>query len=261
MTYRFLVTCATGDIGTELCLHLAKKGHHLILTGRNSEKLIELRKKIIGEFPQIEIECFSADLGKPVTMTDMIARANTLGIDGIVLMPPRPPLMPKDAAEQFETLNNAMRDCLTGPRYLLQKLIPGMEKSDLKSVILISGTSSKQAIAHPEWEAFNEVRTAWVGCLKSFSDQYGPAGIRFNTVSPGQVLTPTYVKKVEHESKTLTKQYEEMLKEKSATASLKRLASIQGVVKTIYFFLKSKGANEITANNVHIDGGTIRPYY
>ncbi len=46
MTYRFLVTCVAGDIGTELCFHLAKKGHDLIITGRDSEKLRSLSERI-----------------------------------------------------------------------------------------------------------------------------------------------------------------------------------------------------------------------
>ena len=32
MKYHFLVTCATGDIGQELCLYLAKKGHDMTIT-------------------------------------------------------------------------------------------------------------------------------------------------------------------------------------------------------------------------------------
>lgn len=261
MSYRFLVTCASGDIGNELCLHLAKKGHDLIITARDNEKLKALRDNIVRQFPQRTVDYFSADLGKPETMVEIIAKAKSLGIDGVVLMPPRPPMMPSDPIEQFNTLNKAMQDCVSGPRYLLQQLFPCMEKSDLKSVIVVSGTSSKQAIANPDWEAFNEVRMVWVGCVKSLAEAHGPNGIRFNTVSPGQVLTPTYVKKLESEAATMTKQYEEVLREKAASAPLRKLASIHGVVKTIYFFLKSTGASDITANNIHVDGGTIRPYY
>ncbi|MCS5710536.1 SDR family oxidoreductase [Candidatus Berkiella aquae] len=261
MSYRFLVTCATGDIGKELCLHLATKGHDLIITARDNEKIKALHDNIVRQFPQCKVDYFSADLGKPETMVEIIAQAKSLGIDGVVLMPPRPPMMPFEPMEQFNTLNKAMQDCVSGPRYLLQQLFPCMEKSDLKSVIVVSGTSSKQAISNPDWEAFNEVRMAWVGCVKSLADTQGPNGFRFNTVSPGQVLTPTYVKKLEREADTMTKQYEEVLREKAASTPLRKLASIQGVVKTIYFFLKSTGANEITANNIHVDGGTIRPYY
>ncbi len=46
MKRRFLITCATGDIGTALCLYLAKKGHNLIITGRSLEKLRNLSLSI-----------------------------------------------------------------------------------------------------------------------------------------------------------------------------------------------------------------------
>jgi len=261
MTYRFLVTCATGDIGTELCLHLAKKGHDLIITGRNLEKLSDLSQRITQQYSNRQVNFYPADLGKPETMVEIITQSKVLGIDGIVLMPPRPPILPTDPMEQFHTLNKTMQDSFSGPRFLLQQLLPSMEKSNLKSVIVVSGTSSKQPILNPDWEAFNDVRTAWVGCLKTLADTHGSGGIRFNAISPGQVLTPAYKTKLELEAQTMTKQYSEILREKSSTASLRRLASIRGVVKTIYFFLKSSGANEITANNIHIDGGALRAYY
>lgn len=261
MKYRFLVTCATGDIGTALCHYLAKKGHDLLITARNAEKLHELSTAITTQYPETQISLYSADLGIPETMTGLIAQANTIGIDGVVLMPPRPPILPADPLAQFQTLNKTMQDSFSGPRYLLQQLLPCMENSNLKSVILVSGTSSKQPILNPDWESFNDLRTAWVGCLKSLADTHGPRGMRFNTISPGQVMTPTYQKKLETEAQTMTKQYSEVLREKSSSAPLRKLASIHGVVKTIYFFLKSSGASEITANNIHIDGGSVRAYY
>lgn len=244
-----------------MCLYLATKGHNLIITGRNIEKLQNLALRIKTKYPDREIDFYSADLGLPETMNELITQARVRGIDGVVLMPPRPPILPSDPILQFQVLNKAMQDSFTGPRFLVQQLLPSMETSTLKSVILVSGTSSKQPIFNPEWEAFNDIRTTWVGCLKSFADAYGSKGIRFNTISPGQVITPTYTKKLETEAQVTTKLFTEVLREKTASASLGKLASIQGVVKTIYFFLKSSGSKEITAANVHIDGGAIRSYY
>jgi len=261
MKYRFLVTCATGDIGRELCLYLAKKGHDLIITARNAENLKALSEEIKTLYPGRKIDFYCAHLGSPDSMKELISQAKTIGIDGVVLMPPRPPLLPSDPLLQVNALTQAMQDCLIGPRFLLQELLPSMEKSELKSVVVMSGASSKEPIVSAEYEAFNVVRTAWVGCLKTFSDIQGPNGFRFNTISPGQVLTPTYKKKLETEAQTMTKQYAQMLKEKTATIPLRKLASIHDVVKSIYFFLKSSGAQAITANNIHIDGGNIRPYH
>lgn len=261
MKRRFLITCATGDIGSELCLHLAKKGHDLIITARNLEKLRDLSERIITLYPECKVSFCCADLGVPETMVELIEHSRSEGIDGIVLMPPRPPLLPSEPILQFHALNKAMQDSFTGPRFLLQQLLLSLEASDLKSVILVSGASSKQPIVHADWEAFNDVRTAWVGCLKTFADIYGSRGVRFNTISPGQVITPTYTKKLEAESDVRAKLFTEVLRERTETAPLGKLASIHGVVKTIYFFLKSSGSSEITATNILIDGGASRPYY
>lgn len=260
MKYRFLVTCATGDIGDALCRHLAKKGHDLIITARDTEKLEALSLRIRADFPGIDIVCFAADLGIPETMEELIMATQTKGVDGIVLMPPRPPILSAEPKEQFDILNKALTDCFTGPRYLLSRLLPCMESSSLKSVVLMSGASSKQPIANPKFEAFNDIRKAWEGCLKTFADNYGPEGIRFNTISPGQVVTPKYTEKLETEAQSSNRLYTEVLRTRTSEVPLRKFASVEGVVKTIYFYLKSSGSSETTAANVLIDGGATRAY-
>ena len=260
MKRRFLVTCATGDIGTELCLHLAKKGHDLIITARRSENLQRLTERITSEYPDVKVHYYPADLGDPNTMRELVEQATALGIDGIVLMPPRPPQLPDDPALQFRVLNKAMQDCFTGPRFLLQQLLPTMKDSDLKSVVLVSGASSKQVISNASWEAFNDIRSAWVGCFKTFADLYGKEGIRFNTISPGQVLTPTYTAKVKAEAQTHSKLFTDVLREKTVAVPLQKFATIREIIKPIYFLLKSSGASAITATNTLVDGGSARPY-
>src|SRR5438552_2066482 len=94
MKRRFLITCSTGDIGSALCFYLAKKGHDLIITGRDLKKLKELSEKITAMYPGRQVNFYGADLGIPETMDELITHARTLGIDGVVLMPPRPPILP-----------------------------------------------------------------------------------------------------------------------------------------------------------------------
>lgn len=261
MKARFLVTCATGSIGTGLCSYLAKKGHDLIITARDLSKLQILAAEITKEFPNRKVSIFSADLGRPETMGGLVELGKIYGIKGIVLMLPRPPLLPKNPVDQIEILTKAMKDCFIGPRFLIQELIPILDASDLKSVVLVSGASSKQPISNPEFEAFNDIRTLWLGCLKTFADTYGPNGIRFNTVSPGQIETPTYIQIIQQEAQATGKLPTEVLREKTALVPLRKLASIKNVVNTIYFLLKSSGSNNITASNICVDGGAVRSYF
>lgn len=258
---RFLVTCASGDIGKELCLHLAKKGHDLIITGRNRDKLEALTQQIQREHPPVKVGHCMADLGVPSSMGDLVDMANKEGIDGVVLMPPRPPILEETPEEQYETLQKAMRDCVIGPRFLLQKLVVAMEKSALKSVVLVSGTSSKQPIQDPKWEAFNDVRTAWLGVMKTFSERYAELGIRFNTVSPCQVLTPTYRERIEAEAGSQQKLFTDVLRQKMSSVPLRKFPEVLEIVKTIYFTLKSQGAATMTGDNIVIDGGMTRGYF
>lgn len=58
-----LITGATGGIGKEFARLFAKDGYPLLLTGRNQEKLEQLKNEIYETYP-VEIKIVTKDLGK-----------------------------------------------------------------------------------------------------------------------------------------------------------------------------------------------------
>lgn len=253
-----LVTCATGDIGQFLCRYLAKHRHDLVLTARDEAKLQGLKDSIQADYPECEISIFPADLSNPASMIPLVSYVTKTELDGIVIMPPRPPQLPKDPLVQYDVLSQAMNDCFISPRLLLQQLLPSLARSKYKSVVLVSGASSKQAISCASYEAYNDVRMAWNACMKTFADVHGPKGIHFNTVSPGQVMTPSYSSKLEEEANVKSTFLTDVLAERTATVPLRQLASLKGIARAVNFFLTK--AKEITAANTLIDGGAARLY-
>ncbi len=57
-----LVTGASGGLGRAFAECLAKRGYSLLLTGRNADKLAFLSSEIRGEYPEIAVKVYSADL-------------------------------------------------------------------------------------------------------------------------------------------------------------------------------------------------------
>lgn len=76
-----LVTGATGGLGIEFCKLLAARGYRLIITGRNTEKLAQIREEI----EQVEM-ALAGDLTDPVCLANLIKTLNENGIKLEVLI-------------------------------------------------------------------------------------------------------------------------------------------------------------------------------
>ncbi|GEA11318.1 SDR family NAD(P)-dependent oxidoreductase [Alteromonas sp. KUL49] len=62
MKKSILLTGATDGIGLETAKKLAKQGQHLLLHGRNTDKLAQLKTSLQAQYPQVTIETYDADL-------------------------------------------------------------------------------------------------------------------------------------------------------------------------------------------------------
>lgn len=84
MKKKILVTGTTDGIGLETVKMLANKGHHLLLHGRNMEKLHELEKKLQGMQAGGPLQSYVADLSKMVEVRklakEVMADHNSLDV-------------------------------------------------------------------------------------------------------------------------------------------------------------------------------------
>ena len=56
-----LVTGACGRIASEVVFYIAKKGYNLLIIDINESSLVDLKSKILKQFPKIEVKYFSID--------------------------------------------------------------------------------------------------------------------------------------------------------------------------------------------------------
>ncbi|WP_010367497.1 SDR family NAD(P)-dependent oxidoreductase [Pseudoalteromonas citrea] len=72
MKKKILITGATDGIGLATAKQLASQGHHLLIHGRNSEKLATVKQQLLSEPNVGEVECYTADLSKFNDITKLI---------------------------------------------------------------------------------------------------------------------------------------------------------------------------------------------
>ena len=79
-----LVTGASGVLGREFCFNLAKRGENLFLTGRNCEKLDELKNQLTAEYPLINVKYFAANLENDGEREELLKSLENIEISRLV---------------------------------------------------------------------------------------------------------------------------------------------------------------------------------
>src|SRR4051812_45889511 len=78
-----LITGASAGIGRSVALALASKGAQLFLVARRPEKLEELKKEILSQFPQTKISLLPFDINDP-KISDELSKATGTQIDILI---------------------------------------------------------------------------------------------------------------------------------------------------------------------------------
>ena len=179
-SHTILVTLAYSYLGTSICEELTNEGYNLVITGRNPEKLANLKKKLLAKYPNTSIETLYTDFEKPKTIIAARESLKTDELNGIVLIGPRPRIQTQaDWVPSFE-------NTFTTPLKLIHEFNERLAPES--SIVIINGLTSK--VYMPPYPNTNVLRLAWTGHVKNLAHLYGPRHIRVNVVSPGIILTP-----------------------------------------------------------------------
>ena len=246
----YVVTCATGQLGSAICEKLAHDGHNLILIGRSEKKLQRLAHHLNNSSDKHKV--IAVDFLNKEKITKL--NFETLPkIDGIVLITPRPqfihPLPDNDQWQQMFEM------CFIAPLEILKKCVPNFSKQ--ASVVILSGTTSVESI--PEYASYGVLRTMWLGEAKSLTYYLGPQGIRVNTFSPSIISTTHHIKRLKDEAEKLNIPFSQVMQKKTQDIPLRCFPSPQDVANGISFLLSNE-SGLISGANLVCDGGATKAY-
>ncbi len=231
-----LVTGSTDGIGAAIARQLAKAGAHVIVTGRNE---IGGKQTVaaIGDTARF----IKADLSTGDGVRSLATQAGPIDIlvnNAAMLITPEP------TATVSETLIDAALSINIKAAILLTGLIaPGMAERGHGTVINIGSINGKFGSAHSA--LYSMTKAAIHSLTKSWAAEYGPMGVRVNTVAPGPTLTPRI-------------QGSDLIQEsiRPILASVpSRRASTPEEVGNAVVFLASDFASHIPGATLPVDGG------
>lgn len=248
------VTGATGYLGEQMCLGLAEAGAHIIVQGRNIQAISNLILKIEKRGTTAEVANF-----------DLLDEAGTKDYF-LSLKHNKVHILVNNAyggkagtieTSKDECYRNSYEIGLVVAQRLFKLLTPAMLKAaaedDLASCINIASMYGQVApdlriYDRPEGTNppfYGAVKAALIQWTKYAACEYGPLGIRVNSISPGpfpnqevQSNAPDFINK---------------LSEKVPMGRIGQAVELQGSV----VFLASKASSFVNGINLQVDGGWL----
>jgi NAD(P)-dependent dehydrogenase (short-subunit alcohol dehydrogenase family) len=245
---RALVTGGTRGMGEAVAGLLAESGGRVVVAGRHG----------LNSFPVPVIE---ADLASPAGATLVATRAGEIlgGLDIVVHCVGGTSTRPGGAlALTDDDWAQALSVNLLSAVRVDRAVLPGMVEQGSGAIVHIASLQWKRP--HESSPAYGPAKAALRSYSKGLATEFGPAGIRVNTVTPGYIATPLA------EARITQMMAQGGINRQQAEADL--LATIGGVplgrpgtpaeVAELVAFLVSDSAAYLTGGEFVIDGGNNR---
>ena len=251
---RALVMSSSRGLGEGIAKSLASEGVHVLLTGRNKDRLREIVDEI--EASGGKADFVIADLVDPSSVnTIQLAVKELLGqIDIFVANTggPAPGIIsnvdPYSLTKQFEIMVVRITE-------LAPKFIPDMKSDGWGRILAIGSSGVVQPI--PNLGISNVVRSALVGWTKSLSNDLADSGITVNMLLPGRIHT----KRIDELDQTVAEKtgqtLESVRQASKATIPVGRYGRVEEFADTATFICSDR-AGYITGSLIRCDGGLIK---
>ncbi|MFD7092134.1 SDR family NAD(P)-dependent oxidoreductase [Streptomyces sp. NPDC059896] len=228
-----LVTGATSGIGRAAALKLARDGFKILVHGRDAARGAAVVKEI--ESAGGSAEFLAADLTDVHAVRQLAAAAGDVEVlvnnAGFSWFGPTADLPPDKHDELFGAN-------VRSAYYLTAALAPKMAERGRGTVINLGSMAGQIGLAGGA--AYSATKAALAALTRSWAAEYGPRGVRVNTVAPGPVYTGGSSR--------------DRLTALGATTILSRVAEAEEIGDVIAF-LASPAAGYITGAVIPVDGG------
>jgi len=241
-----LITGASDGIGFEVAKAFVAEGATVAMIARGEEKLRTAAKQLedqggtvlalpcdVGSTPQMEA-AFRQTL-------DAYGRLDVLVNNAAVAIPGD---ITDDSDEEWNHLLNInLLGVFRGIKYAL----PSMLEQKKGSIINMASVQGDRSWDH--WTTYAAAKGAMKAATRQLAGQYGPQGIRFNSISPGAIDTPMNQRRAEEEGP----EFYEMNNRIHALGRMGTADEVNGAC----VFLASDESGFVSGIDLAVDGGLL----
>jgi NAD(P)-dependent dehydrogenase (short-subunit alcohol dehydrogenase family) len=251
---RAVVTGAGQGIGAAIAKGLARRGAHVVVSGRRAETLITVCDAIkesggsaeycVGDVKELEhLKDLMALAAGPRGVLDILV--NNAGVAG-----PTAPLVDITLEEWNETI--AVN--LTGVFLACKAALPYLLRAEHGKIVNIGSVTGKQPL--PNRTPYAAAKLGVVGLTRTLAHEVGPSGISVNVISPWLVEGDRLQGVLSSMSKERGLTPDELRTQMTEGTAFKRTVSEDDVVETV-LFLCSPAANNLTGQDINVAAGAV----
>ena len=229
-----LVTGGTAGIGLEAARLLARHGAAVIITGRSSDR----GAAAVAELGA-GVRFVAADLSDLDSVNSLVRQCGD-GVDIVVNNAasfPGAPTVEQDVASFESTFDTNVR----GAYFLVAALAPGMLRRGHGSIVNVTSMVAFKGV--PGASAYSASKAALESLTRTWAAEFGPHGVRVNSVAPGPTATEGVVA-----------EWGDVNDELGRSLPLGRTARAAEIAEAV-LFLASPRSSFITGSTLHADGG------
>jgi 3-oxoacyl-[acyl-carrier protein] reductase len=239
-----IILGATGGIGRETTLQLAKDGYNIVIHYNSNKKAADSLKEAVEKEGRkaFVIQSDLLDTSSIHSFTEVIKRKFN-NIYGFVNCSTTAIPTVKFSDLDWKYMQEHFDINIKSSFYLLKAILPLMEAQKYGRIVMLTS----QAVESPnsEWLHYITSKAALTGFAKALAVEYAPKGININLISPGMVDTDLLA---DISSRT------KMLAE--AKTPLRRLCTPADIAAAVSFLL-SDNAGFIAGETIRINGGQV----
>jgi NAD(P)-dependent dehydrogenase (short-subunit alcohol dehydrogenase family) len=234
-----VVTGASRGIGAAIASALDAAGAQVALVARSADDLAAVAAGLEHEPVVIAIDLAEPDAPTTVAAAALAAlgRVDVLVNNAALGVRTDSTELDGSMIDRIHQLN--VRNLLL----LTTALIPQMVEQGRGSVVNVSSVSSQ--VGTPRRSAYAASKGAVDALTRSLAMEYGPHGIRFNTVAPGVIVTSMWER---------NRAVPGVIEQIEAQIALRRWG-LPDDVADVVVFLASDAARYVTAQTIEVDGG------
>ncbi|RKR92238.1 NAD(P)-dependent dehydrogenase (short-subunit alcohol dehydrogenase family) [Micromonospora pisi] len=235
-----LITGSTRGIGRATALKLARNGIRVVVSGRDTQRGQEVVEQIRSEGN--EAHFVRADLRDAQSAVELAAKATEVAGGALDILVNNAAIGAggPTAGTEESTFDAVLATNLKAPFYLVANIAPAMAARGSGAIVNVSTLAAEVAL--PGLSVYGASKAALDLLTKSWAAEFGPAGVRVNSVSPGPTRTPG--------SEALG-EYLQLL---AAQAPLGFVANPEDIAAAIAF-LVSDEARFVTGTVLDVNGG------
>ncbi|CAJ1506835.1 SDR family NAD(P)-dependent oxidoreductase [[Mycobacterium] holstebronense] len=229
-----LVTGGTAGIGLESARLLARHGAEVIITGRSEQRGAAAVAELGGG-----VRFVAADLSDLDSVRSLVRQCGD-GVDIVVNNAASFPgalTVEQDVASFESTFDTNVR----GAYFLVAALAPGMLRRGRGSIVNVTSMVAFKGV--PGASSYSASKAALESLTRTWAAEFGPHGVRVNSVAPGPTATDGVVA-----------EWGDVNDELGRALPLGRTAHATEIAEAV-LFLASSRSSFITGSTLHADGG------